>query len=277
MLGLAACSVAQTGALRVPASVEAGGQATIPTEGSGKGTFYLLGPSESIKQDITLGKEIQLNPDQLRSSGRYVAVVCDNSCQSGVFFVAPAKTGILSLLVHPSRVPIGQPDAISAVVFPFDKFNNLVLEPVAVDFHMSLNNTEMMSRSMQTQHGVAWLRTASTGHAGAVQVVAQSGDVYARRVVQQVAAEACNLRLKLESSPKGIVAETETVRDCSGNPLPDGTIVTFKETGPKGMSTVDAPVKQGIARAQMDATGGAVISVASGVVMGNEVRVGGKP
>jgi hypothetical protein len=162
-------------------------------------------------------------------------------------------------------------------VFPFDKFNNLVLDPVAVNLRMNLNNADMMSRSMQTLHGVAWLRTPSTGHAGAVQVVAQSGDVYARRVVQQVAAEACNLRVKLESDPKGLMAETEPVRDCSGNPLPDGTIVTFRETGPKGMSTVDAPVKQGIARAQMDASGGAVISVASGVVMGNEVRVGGKP
>jgi hypothetical protein len=276
-LGISTLCVAQQGGLHVPASVEAGGQATVPTEGSGMGTFYLLGPSESIKQDITLGKEIQLSPEQLRSAGRYVAVVCGGSCQSAAFFVVPAKAGVLSLLVHPSRVPVGQPDAISAVVFPFDRFNNLVLGPVPVDFRMSLNNADMMSRSMQTQHGVAWLRTASIGRAGTLQVVVQSGDVSARRVVQQVAAEACNLRVKLENSPKGVVAETEPVRDCSGNPLPDGTIVTFRETGPKGVSTVDAPVKKGVARAQMDASGGAVISVASGVVMGNEVRVGGKP
>jgi hypothetical protein len=67
------------------------------------------------------------------------------------------------------------------------------------------------------------------------------------------------------------------VHDCSGNVLHDGTIVTFTATGPEGRDTVDAPIKQGIARAQMDSSGATTISVASGVVMGNEIRVGAQP
>ena len=56
-----------------------------------------------------------------------------------------------------------------------------------------------------------------------------------------------------------------------------GTIVTFSASGASGRSTVDAPIKQGVARAQIEAEGAQVISVASGVVMGNELRVGGQP
>jgi len=65
------------------------------------------------------------------------------------------------------------------------------------------------------------------------------------------------------------------VRDCNGNPVPDGTIITFTETYNGGQSTVDVPLKRGVARTEMPARNGAVISVASGVVMGNEIRWSG--
>lgn len=46
--------------LRVPASVTAGEEATISTSGSGKATFYLLGPGVSSKSDVSLGDEIRI-------------------------------------------------------------------------------------------------------------------------------------------------------------------------------------------------------------------------
>ena len=51
--------------------------------------------------------------------------------------------------------------------------------------------------------------------------------------------------LKNERSAAGerLAAETEPVRDCSGNALPDGTIVTFTETYNGGESTVDVPLQ----------------------------------
>ena len=65
--------------------------------------------------------------------------------------------------------------------------------------------------------------------------------------------------------------------DCNGNAVPDGTIVTFTEMYAGRQATVDVPLKRGIARTELPAFGGAVISVAAGVVMGNEIRWSGKP
>jgi hypothetical protein len=65
---------------------------------------------------------------------------------------------------------------------------------------------------------------------------------------------------------------TEPVRDCSGNAVPDGTIVTFTQTYHGAQSTVDVPLKRGIAQVEMPSRAGATISVASGVVLGNQIQ-----
>jgi hypothetical protein len=94
--------------------------------------------------------------------------------------------------------------------------------------------------------------------------------------VQQVASDPCNLRITGQRTATGILVQTEPVYDCAGNPVPDGTIVTFTATAGDMKSTVDAPVKQDVARAQIIAPGSAVISAASGVVVGNELRLGAR-
>ena len=95
-------------------------------------------------------------------------------------------------------------------------------------------------------------------------------------MVQQVASDPCSLRIKGQRTSQGVMVETEPVRDCSGNPVPDGTVVTFTAKNGNETSTVDAPIKQDVARARISAKGPLVISAASGVVMGNAVRVGGQ-
>ncbi len=69
--------------------------------------------------------------------------------------------------------------------------------------------------------------------------------------------------------------QTDPIRDCAGNPVPDGTIVTFTSTDANGKSAVDARIKRGIAQANLPASNGATISVAAGVVVGNEIHWGG--
>lgn len=261
----------------MPTSATAGEEASISTSGSGKATFYLIGPGVSRKNDVSLGEEIHLQSEDLRNAGEYLAIVCSGDCHAASFFVSAAKPHSLTFLVHPSRVPVAQGDAISGVALPFDQFRNLVLAPSTIDFQLTAGNASLLSRPVRTQNGIGWFRTASGKSAGPLQVVASLDDLSTRRAVQQVASDPCNLRIKGERTAAGILVQTEPVHDCAGNPVPDGTIVTFTATAGNEKSTVDAPIKQDIARAQVIVSGPAVISAASGVVMGNELRVGARP
>jgi hypothetical protein len=276
LLCLVAPLFAQDSSVHVPAGAVAGQTTSIPTSGSGSATFYLVGPAISLKRDVQLGQDIPLQGKEIQAAGRYVATVCSSSCSSAAFFVTAAKASTLTFLVHPSRAPVGQSDMISGVTFPFDEFGNLVLTPETVDFQLASKQANLGSHSVQTRNGVAWFRTSSGKSAGSVQIAAALKDVNARRVVQQVASDPCRLQIKAQRTAKGIDVETEPVRDCAGNPVPDGTIVTFTAKNGDEISTVDAPVKQDVARARILAKGSVVISAASGVVMGNELRVAGQ-
>ena len=270
-----ACA-AQDGAMHVPESVVAGVETTISTTGSGKATFYLAGPGVSLKKNISLGEDVQLASQDVRTAGDYLAILCSDTCRSENFYVSAGKPASVSFIVHPSRVPVAQSDAISGVAFPFDQYRNLVLTPVNVNFQLTVKDASLFSRSVRTQNGAAWFRTSSGKSAGLLQVVASLDDLTAKRALQQVASDPCNLRITGQRTKTGILVQTEPLHDCAGNILPDGTIVTFTATGPDGRDTVDAPIKQGVARAQMDSSGATMISAASGVVLGNEIRVGGQ-
>jgi hypothetical protein len=263
--------------LRVPASVTAGDDTNISTTGSGKATFYLAGPGISQKSDVNLGDDIRLPGKDLQDAGQYLAVLCSSTCDSASFFVSAAKPNSLAFMVHPSRVPVAENQAVSGVAFPFDQYRNLVLAPETVTFELASKNAPAISKSTRTQGGVAWFRTASGRSAGLVQISASLGDVTEKRALQQVASDPCNLRIKGERTAKGIFVETDPVHDCTGNIVPDGTIISFTASDATGKSTVDAPVKAGVAKAQIEGSGPTVISVASGVVMGNELRIGGQP
>ena len=273
VVALAAVALSQDLNVRVPSAAVAGESISIGTTGSGSATFYLIGPTVSLKHDVQLGSEIVVPSKQTEIAGQYKAVVCVDHCQSADFYVAPAKPASLTFLVHPSRVPVGQNDAISGVALAFDEFGNLIFEPSTVDFQLAAKGSALTTRSVQTQNAIAWFRAPSGKAAGALQVTASLHDVSARRVVQQVASDPCNLRIKGQRTPKGVLVETEPIRDCAGNPVPDGTVVTFTAKNGNEISTVDAPVKQDVARAQIQAKSTLVVSAASGVVMGNELRL----
>jgi hypothetical protein len=275
-LCLAAAVHAQDVTLRAPSDAVAGNAAKIATTGSGSGTFYLVGPSTAVKRDVQLGQEISLSQQEVQSAGRYVAIVCAGSCASADFFVAPAKPVSLVFLLHPSRAPVGKSGLISGVAMPFDEYRNLVLTPSTVNFELSAKGGSPVSHKVETRDGAAWFRISSGKTAGPLQITASMNDVVARRVVEQVASDPCHLRIKGQRTPQGIEVETDPVRDCDGNPVPDGTIITFTARGGNETSTVDAPVKKDVARARITAKGPVVVTAASGVVMGNELHMGGQ-
>jgi hypothetical protein len=264
------------GDFNVPSQITAGENASVATSGSGEGTFYLSGPGIAIKRSVKLGEEIPIAGDDVRRAGRYTAILDDGSPITKSFYAVPGKPEKINLIARPSRVPVSKPDVVIGVAFVFDKNQNMVLTPTPVNFNLSVGGKPSLARTVTSNNGVAWVRTASGPHEGAAQFVASMGDASVRRVVQQVASDPCRIHMKAQRQGNAIQVETDPIRDCSGNTLPDGTIVTFTESGGNtGKSSVDARIKQGIAKAVLPATSGASISVASGVVLGNEVRVEG--
>jgi hypothetical protein len=278
-LTVAACWLAASRAngteLRVPDKAVAGENFSIATSGSGEGTLLLIGPGEVIKHKIRLGENAEIKGEELKHAGRWIAIVRGGTPNSQVFWVEPGKPENLSFLARPSRVPVDRPGVISGVAFAFDRFQNLVVQPTPVTFTLSVGGTSA-SHTATTKDGVAYVTSSSAKKAGAAQFVAKVGDVTVNRVVQQVASDPCNLRMRIAGKNKDqVILETDPIRDCTGNPVPDGTIVTFIETDKTGRSVVDARIKKGIARAELPASPGAHVTVASGVVLGNELNLGG--
>ena len=261
--------------LQGPDRIAAGQGISFQTSGSGSATLYVSGPGMAIKREVKLGEEISLRPEELRTQGRYVASLGEAG-DTKVFFVTAAAPTAVTFLARPSRVPAAQTDVISGVAFVYDQYRNLVPAPAQVKFTLGVNGSSGMERTVQSKDGIAYIKDASPAHAGAAQFIASVGGASVRRVVTLVAGEPCSLHMSVHREGYFLVADTDPIKDCAGNPVPDGTIVTFTETEASGWrSQVDARIKRGIARAELPPSNDAVISVASGIKMGNEIHVGG--
>lgn len=274
VLAVACSALAQGGGLTVPKTVEAGSSFTIASNGSGKATLYIVGLGEVVKRDVDLGQAISIPEGTIYNAGHYLVFLAGGSNETGSFDVVPAKVADLSFLARPSRLAVGLHDGITGAVYLFDAYQNLVTTPTAVSFELATPGGAAQSRSATTKEGAAWIAMDSSTHQGAAQFVAHAGDVSSTRIIGQVPGDPCSLKVSAKPDGKQIALETEPVRDCSGNAVPDGTIVTFTETYNGAQSTVDVPLKRGIAKVEMPAIPGANISVASGVVLGNQIHWG---
>ena len=251
---------------------------TLGTTGQGDATLYLIGPAQVVKHEVRLGQNVQIKAEELRSAGRWLAIVRKGEhAESQAFWVSPGPPRNLNFLARPSRVPVARQHVISGVAFVFDQYQNLVLQPIPVKFSLSVDGSGS-SQMVESRNGIAWINSSSAKKAGAAQFVASTGETSVRRVVQQVASDPCTIRMHVvQLSQQGVIVETDPIRDCTGNPVPDGTIVSFTQNDDSGRSTVDARIKKGVARAQLPYAENASISVAAGVVLGNELRLGGQP
>jgi hypothetical protein len=273
ILLLAGFAAAQS--LQPPKQVTANSPVEIQTSGSGSDTVYLVGPGGVTKHDVHFGQPLDIAPEEIHASGFY-SLVREGSNEQASFFVAPAKPEKVSFLVRPSRLPVGVHDGVSGVAYVLDNFNNLVLSPQQVTFKLAVENGPADTRVTQTKDGVAWAQFDSSRKSGPADLTVSVGDLSERRVVEQVASAVCNLRISAKPDGNRVFVSTEPVRDCGGNAVPDGTIVTFTETFEGTITTVDAPIKKGIAQADLPGHPGSTISAASGVVLGNELRWGGR-
>jgi hypothetical protein len=269
---------AQGGSIVVPKTVEAGSAFSIETAGSGKATLYIVGLGQVLKRDVNLGEATLFPAGSLYHAGHYLVVLAGAaSTESGAFDVAPSgKPAELSLLAEPSRLPVGLHDGITGAAYVFDAYRNLIVAPSPVSFELSSPTGAAQKRSVTTRDGAAWIAMDSTAQQGADKFDAQIDGVSSTRVIGQVAGDPCGLKMSAKPAGNQIELETDPVRDCGGNAVPDGTIITFTESYRDSQSTVDVPLKRGIAKVDMPAHNGATISVASGVVMGNQIRWEGR-
>jgi hypothetical protein len=280
LCGVAAASLqlgfAQGASMTVPKSVEAGSPFSIQTTGSGKAALLIVGPAQVVRRDLELGQSVSFTSGSLFNAGRYVAILeAGSSPETETFDVlAATKPSELSFLAKPSRLPVGLHDGITGAVYVFDAYHNLITTPAPVAFELSSPSGAAQKHVVETRDGEAWTAMDSTGQQGMDKFAAQLGDLTSMRVVAQVPGDPCTLKMSARQSGQQLQLSTDPVRDCNGNAVPDGTIVTFTETYRGASAIVDVPLKRGIAEVEMPIHNGATISVASGVVMGNQIGWG---
>ena len=266
-------ATAQDKILNLPKSVEAGSAFSIENGGGGQATLYIIGPGQVLKRDVQSGSAVYFAAKSLYNAGHYIVILVQGSgVKTGSFDVVPTREpDKLSFLAQPSRLPVGLHHGIAGAVYVFDAYGNMITAPMPVSFELASSSGAMQKDHVTTRVGAGWTEMDSTSQQGSSKFVARVGGISSERIIQQVPGDPCTLKMRAQQSGQQLELQTDPVRDCSGNAVPDGTIVTFTETYPGGQSTVDVPLKRGIADVKMPAHSGAKFSVASGVVLGNQI------
>ena len=274
LLIVAPCLLAQNDAFQAPKSIAAGDQFSIQTTGSGKATLLIVGPNQVLKRDVERGQSISFAPGTLHNAGHYLVILkTDSSSDVAEIDVSAASApSELTFLARPSRLPVGLHDGITGAVYVFDAYKNLITVPASVSFELSNPSGATQTHVVQSHNGAAFTAMDSTQQQGADKFTARAGTVTSTRIVGQVPGDPCGIKMSAKPSGQQIELETEPLRDCSGNAVPDGTIVTFTETYAGAQTTADVPLKRGIAQVDMPAHNGALVTAASGVVLGNQIR-----
>lgn len=274
LLLAASCLFAQNGGVQVPQSIEAGSSFSLQSAGSGKAALYIVGPDQVLKREIELGQSTFFAPGSIYNAGHYLVLLkTDNSTEkSDLNVTATNKPSEVSFLARPSRLPVDLHDGITGAIYVFDVYNNLITVPEPVTFELLNPSGTKQTQVVTTHNGSAFTAMDSTRQQGADKFTARVGDVDSTRIVGQVPGDPCGIKMSAKPAGRQILLETEPLRDCSGNTVPDGTIVTFTESYADAQATVDVPLKRGIAQVDMPAHNGALLSAASGVVLGNQIR-----
>lgn len=279
LLGVAILSTlplanAQDSRMSLPKTVGAGSAFSIQSTGSGKAVLYIVGPGQVLKRDVQLGEAAYFPSGSLYNAGHYLTIlVAGSSTDHGWFDVVPAsEPANLSFLAKPSRLSIGLHNGISGTLYIFDVYHNLITRPTPVSFKLSIPSGAVQQRTVTANQGEATTAMDSGTKEGFAKFEAQVDGLSSTRVVEQVPGNPCGLTMTARPAGNQIELRTSPVRDCSGNAVPDGTIVTFTENYNGTQSTADVPLKQGVAQVELPAHPGATITVASGVALGNEIH-----
>ena len=272
MSACAAIPLSAQSGLTVPKTIEAGSAFSVQSSGSGPGTLYIVGPEQVLKRDVQLGSTTNFEAGTLYNAGHYLVFMSGSSDTARLDVLPAGKIADVSFLARPSRLPVGLREGITGAVYVLDPYQNLVTKPTTVAFQLSTPGGAAQDRSVTTRDGAAWIAMDSSPKEGAAQFVARVGDIATKRIIGQVPGDPCGIQMTAKPAGQKVSLETAPVRDCSGNAVPDGTVITFTESYNGEQTTVDVPLKRGVAKVEMPALPGATITVASGVVLGNQIR-----
>lgn len=152
----------------------------------------------------------------------------------------PAVDPVVPLVGARSIVADGQ-DWSMTVAIPHDVFGNPITEHTPVDVHVYRPDGEQKSFSTHIRHLLAWQRITSRTHAGRTSIAVTTQQAHGPEShLLEVAGLPVNFRLMAD--PPTLPADgqqllslrTEPLHDRFGNPLPDGTLVTFVVEMPGG-------------------------------------------
>lgn len=269
-------AVALGAGLNLQKTHQAGGAFSIQTSGTGSAEILVIGPTQVLKRNVQLGQDVDFAAGTLSKAGQYLVILMqEQDIQTGAFDVIPdVAPARVSFLAKPSRLPVSLHDEITGAVYVFDVYGNLILAPTPVNFDLSDPSGAQQKNNVDARNGAAWTLMDSTGKQGTDRFVAQAGAASGTRVIRQVPGDPCALKMSAQQTGEQLQLKTAPVVDCSGNAVLDGTIVTFTEAYDGSQSTADVPLKHGIAEITLPAHRGATLSVASGVVLGNQIHWG---
>ena len=247
--------------------------ATLQAPGSGSTTLYLFGPGGASKRTVQRGS-IELSGDELKVAGRYTAIV-DGSSASFFVTAAPLERSPSSPILR-ACLP---PPAARCWVRPFSStaFRILCSRQLRSAFGWPWRDVgRRAQRDRQEWSGLGAVEFRTPQRPGAVHRFLRRGSMRGVWCSRLRPIPVRHSHERLACSPTATFWwRPRPFKDCSGNAVPDGTIVTFTSADAAGRSTVDARIKRGFARAELPRSSSATLSVAAGVVLGNEIHWGG--
>lgn len=279
-LALAGCAPAAkpakpaySGPLRLlaPAQIVAGGtlgvQVSAPAAADGQPVTLLLidsyGPH--LHRSALAGRAVSfvLSGEQTQYAGAVtlVAQAGDAQARAPLTILPGPPADPVTPLVGPRSVPVGGTHWTMLAAVPFDSYGNPVADGTQLAFRILHPDERLETKRAAVQNLVAWSSVYSSNVAGRSRVSVVAGDAHGPDVTF-LEVPGWPTGVDISASPRDVPADghqlvtlrTGVIRDTYGNPMEDGTLVTFVVRTPAGdLRFIPAYTIAGAAQAELQA------------------------
>ena len=212
----------------------------------------------------------------LYNAGHYVVVLVGVSLHRKRFVRCCARKRsrpIVSFLAKPSRLPVGLHDGITGAVYVFDAYHNLIAAPTPVSFELSNPTGAAQKRIVETHDGAAWTEMDSTRPTRHRQV--RSASWRSLQHARRQAGSGRSVRIEDERPASRVSRFSCRPNRCAiAAAMPfrtERSLLSPRPTmarNPRWTCRLSGELRKW----KCPPISGATISVASGVVLGNEIR-----